>query len=96
MSSNFALMALRFILVVAILVAFAKCAHAMETCRLHFNDIGTIVGTGNNKLEAHSDAAMNCFSAYNELSLRLHGVSLKDEDSGLIVIDACVNAKCEK
>lgn len=95
MTSNMAVLLLRVILIVALLFILTTFAHA-ASCRMRFNDIGTIVGVGGTKSDAFSDAALNCFSAYDDLHRRLHNGHRMEGDEALAVIDICVNKKCEK
>ncbi len=78
---------------VAVLVCASAFAKDGNVCKVQTNDVGTIVGKGRSPSAAFEDAATKCFERHAELHKMTKGKSV-DEDSGLVMIDACVNIKC--
>lgn len=74
---------------------FTHSAHAAPktTCKVTTNDIGTIIGRGENHSEAFEDAATQCFERRQNRYLASRGSSI-DEETNLVMIDACVNIRC--
>jgi hypothetical protein len=76
------------------LSASIAMASDSATCKVATNDIGTIVGKGKTKSAAFEDAAVKCFDRREQLyKMKTNQASL-DEDSGMVMIDACANIKC--
>ena len=65
-----------------------------STCKVKTNDIGTITGKGRSPAEAFEDAATQCFDRRASLYKMKKGSEKVDEDSGLVMIDACANVTC--
>ena len=78
----------------SLLTAGPAFASTSATCKVSTNDIGTIVGKGPTKSAAFEDAATKCFDRREQLyKMKTNQASL-DEDSGMVMIDACANIKC--
>ena len=73
----------------------APVAHAGDktACKVVTNDIGTITGRGPSSSAAFEDAATQCFDRREKLYKMKKGTNV-DEETGLVMIDACANIKC--
>jgi hypothetical protein len=90
---------MKFIIALAMtLAAFTmttSTAHAASktACKVVTNDVGTITGRGPSSSDAFEDAATQCFDRREKLYKMKKGTNV-DEESGLVMIDACANIKC--
>jgi len=70
-------------------------AHAnSKNCKVSTNDVGLIVGHGKTDSKAFEDAATQCYEKRTKRFKILKGKDV-DEDSGVAMIDACANIRCE-
>jgi hypothetical protein len=73
--------------------AFTAHAGDKKVCKVATNDIGTIIGRGPSSDAAFEDAATQCFDRREQLYKMKKGATM-DEDTGLVMIDACANIRC--
>ncbi len=81
-------------LIIANLVLIgASQAHAGATCKFKLPDVTseTLSASGSTLDEARANASYKCFDLRNELAVRRSGHALADDDTGVAIVNSCVN-----